>query len=437
MSRNHYSKTRTEHVTLLNGLINRYGDSYEVILQRVDQGNNFSMYTGKMSVDATFTFIKRLPRDYEDLKGVQRALKQPKINSIKNLAVTDPAIYSQPNAVVISLGKPNSSKEQIVSIEKIHNIPDFIVYKINLKRMLELVEAAEVDEKDYIINEKELFIGILIDAHHRLEGLFAAERFEFEVPVTVYLNLPRKEIYRVFININKYQEKPSNVHTLAIEQEAGVFDNEADQAVRIINLLNTDSDNPELELGMDEKSEDKPQPQWSVLFDRIKVVDAKRSSKARKIYITNSTFNKLIQDNVFDVISEGLSVERKAQILNDYFIAWSQCFSIAWKDSKNHVLVKSMGFQIMMKLFPTIYSPLSNGKVPSQKDFINFIDRTLKNGEPLALGGFLVEIKWDSETFGGYSSGKGIGQIVKALKQHINTQSQVLVPVTPTAPIKP
>lgn len=132
-------------------------------------------------------------------------------------------------------------------------------------------------------------------------------------------------------------------------------------------------------------------------------------------------------------------MHRKAEILNDYFIAWSKCFPVAWQDTKNHVLVKSMGFQIMMKLFPTIYSPLSNGEIPSQQDFINFIGRTLNNGEPLGFGDISVEIKWDSETFGGYSSGKGIGQIVKTLKQHINSQAQapVSAPTSPVAPKQP
>ncbi|MED4040375.1 hypothetical protein [Niallia taxi] len=422
MSKKHYSKTKIEHITLLNGLIERYGDIYELILQRVDQANNFSMYTAKMSVDATFAFIKRLPRDYENLDGVQRALKLPKINSIKKLATEDPAIYSQPNAVVISLGKPNSTEDPIVSIGTIHNFPELLVYKINLKRMLKRVKSAQVDSLGYIINEKDLFFGTLIDAHHRLEGLFAAERFTFEVPVTVYLDLPRNEIYRVFININKFQDKPSNVHTLAIEQEAGIFADEEEQSKRIISMLNTDMDNTNLELGMDEKSS--KQPQWSILFDRIKTVDAKRPAKARKIYVTNSTFDKLIKDNLFDVVSKELSVNRKAEILNDYFLAWSKCFPVAWEDTKNHVLVKSMGFQIMMKLFPTIYAPLSYGRVPTQQDFIDFINRTLNNGEPLMMGDTPFDIEWDSDTFGGYSSGKGIGQIVKTLKGHINSQAQ-------------
>lgn len=426
MSKKHYSKTKTEHITLLKGLINRYGDFYDMILQKVEQENNFSMYTGKMSVDATFTLIKRLPRDYENLDGVQRALKLPKINSIKKLATEDPALYSQPNSVVISLGEPNSSEDQIVSITPIHNFPDLLVYKVNLKQMLQRVEAAEVDSQGYIIDEKEIFIGTLIDAHHRLEGLFAGERFTFEVPVTVYLNLPRKEIYRVFININKFQEKPSNVHTLAIEQEAGIFADEDEQSKRIISMLNTDMDNSNLDLGIDENSD--RQPQWSILFDRIKTVDAKRPSKARKIYVTNSTFDKLIKDNLFDVVSKELSVNRKAEILNDYFIAWSKCFPMAWQDSKDHVLVKSMGFQIMMKLFPTIYAPLSYGRVPTQHDFIDFINRTLNNGTPLMMGETPIDIEWDSYTFGGYSSGKGIGQIVKALKQHINSQAQSQAP---------
>lgn len=421
MNTKHYFKTKEEHIALLEGLIERFGDEYIIYLQKIDQGNGISMYSSKMTVGATFTFIKRLPRDYDNPDGLQRALKSSKVSSIKKLA--SDCAYSQPNAIVLNLSRPQNRLNSIVTIEEMRNTEDILIYKINLNRYMELLCSVEVDDEGYITNEEDLSLGILIDGHHRLQGLFNALRFDFEVPLTVYMDIPKNEIFQIFININKYQEKPSNVHTLAIEQIAGILVNEAEQSLRIIDILNTDMDNATLRLGMDEDSPN--QPSWSILFDRIKTVDNKRPPKARKIYINNSTFDKLIKENVFEVVSRDIDVPRKAKILNDYFKAWASCFPEAWNDPKKHVLVKSMGFQIMMKLFPTIYAPLSNGKIPTEKEFRSFIKKTLVNGEMLTIGDALIEISWDSETFGGYSSGKGIGQIVKLLKQHINAQAQV------------
>lgn len=423
-----YAKTKIQQIALINELIEEHGDTLEILLQKVNQGNQFEMYTGKMSIGASFSLIKRLPRDYENLDGVQRALKIPKINNISNLATEDSSKYSQPNAIVVALIKPEDTENGLITINEVHNYPDMLVYKINLKLLLEIINGKEVDENGYIEDEENVFLGILIDGHHRSEGLFKSGRLDFEVPISVYLDLPKEEIFRVFININKYQEKPSNVHTLAIEQEAGLFAGEEEQSVRIIDLLNTDFG--ELEIGIDEYiSKDKLnpiQPKKSILFDRIKTVDAKRSPKARRIYVTNSTFDKLIKENLFDTVSKKFSVTRKAEILNDYFIAWSTVFDDAWNDSKNHVLVKSMGFQIMMKLFPIIFNAAGHdGNTPTKHQFINFIKGNLNDGEKLEFeDGLKIDIKWDSDNFGRFSSGKGIGQIVKGLKQHINAKVQ-------------
>lgn len=421
MSNSYYSKTKSEHIKLLEYLIDKHGDEYILYLNRVNQGDTHTMYTTTLSVAAAFSFIKRLPRDYTNPEGLQRGLKESKVSNIAEEASKES--YSQPNSTVLSLFPIKEELKSIITIQAVTNIDQLLMYRINLHKYLELLESAETNEKGYIINEDNLFLGVLIDSHHRLEGLFRAQRFDFEVPTTAYMNLPMKEIYKIFIGINKYQEKPSNVHTLSIEQLSGILVGEAEQSARIINLLNTDFGNSELSLGMDKNSD--LQPKTSILFDRIKTVDVKRPYKARKTYITNSTMDKLLKENFFENVNPDIQVDIKAEILNNYFLAWSECFPEAWNDDKKHVLVKSMGFQIMMKLFPIIYVSLAHSGIPNKEQFENFIKKNLVNQE-IDLNGFPIKLDWSSQSFGAYSSGKGINQLAKVLKSHITSKTQTI-----------
>ncbi len=420
MSSELYLQTRQQRIELIKKLIDDCGEYYKIVLQEIKQYNEFAMYVGKMRVDSTFALIKRLPRDYENINGIQRALKKDKVEDIEETIRTNPLEYSLPNSIVVTLEQ--ISDIGFIEIDFLNEDRDIILYKINLKLLLNKLLQDNSNNSSGTIAD-EIFCGILCDGHHRLQGLLAGEATDFEVPITAYIQLPKQEIYKIFVGINKFQGKPSSVHTLAMEEQAGKLVGEDEQAARIIYLLNTDMGNTDLTLGMPEN--DINQPTWSILFDRIKTVDAKRPTKSRKTYVTSSTFHKLIKDNVLDAINTNLSVDRKAEILNDYFTAWAECFPVAWNDTRYHILVKSMGFQIMVRLFPTIYSLLVNDKIPNKDDMKKFIDKTLKGeNNTLDLGVGVLPINWESENFGGYSSGKGINTISKLLRQHINRIAQ-------------
>ncbi|MDQ0429419.1 DGQHR domain-containing protein [Planomicrobium stackebrandtii] len=401
-----YSKKKDELISLIMKIKERSGKSFKIRLIKLNQQNEYAMYFSALPVDASFVIARRIPKDYDNPKGIQRALKESKITEISSKSM-DISKFSSPNAVVMNLitnrdGKhPNLSG--IVSFEESIMEKNVAVYSIDLDKYEKKLKSLPIDQDGYLEGNSEeiLFPGVLIDAHHRTEGLYSAGRMDFELPLTVYLDLPEKEMARIFIDINEKQEKPSQVHTLAMKSIAGVLAGDEEVASNIIDGL--------------DKNES------SILYQRIKTVDGKRPKEMKKTYVTNSTFSKLLKNFILPHLGKKMSLNRQIDLINDYFTAWSEVFPEAWSDEKNHVLVKSLGFQIMMRLFSTIHNlvTVSDG-VPSVQDYKKIISKTLKKNNILEIDeNQSFPINWKSEVYGGYSSGKGINAISTSLTQHI------------------
>lgn len=393
-----YSKKKEELLILIKELQARFGDEFTMKLLKLNQHNAFNMYAGKIPVDATFAMIQRLPRDYENPEGIQRALKDSKVANIVKIALEDPKRYSSPNAIVLSL----NTKKDYVKFENNPTDAEISYYKVDLNAFYKVIDEAEAAEDGYLIDETNKFVGTLIDAHHRTAGIFEAGKQDFECPVTVYIDLPKEEMYKVFTDINNYQEKPSSVHTLAMKAMSGTLSGIEELSHNITTLLNTE--------------------EWSILYHRIKDVDGKRPAGMTKPFVTNSTFEKLLVQQVLHHLPDEFNTLRKSQLLNDYFTAWSEVFDDAWNDDKTHVLVKSMGFQIMLRLFNVIYQRVSLSGTPTKEDFAKFIQEILKNSENFVVDQQELSMDWSSSHFGSYSSGKGINAITAALTKHITNE---------------
>lgn len=391
-----YSKTKEELKLLLSGLIKENGSELKIRLSKLDQGNQYRMYNGKIRIDATYAIIRRIPRDYDNPDGIQRALKESKVADIEKSSTDDPQRFSSPNAIVIAL---ESTKDYV------EFLPDpsdksTMYYIVDLEKLHTVISNSETDEDGYIKDESSIFVGTLLDGHHRSSGLYEAGKLNFECPITVYIDLPKEDMAKVFAEINQHQEKPSTVHTLAMKAMAGTLSSLEELAHNITVLLNSE--------------------RWSILNNRIKDIDGKRPKNLPKPYVTNSTFEKLLQQQVLHHFPKDLSIPRKARLLNDYFTAWSEVFTDAWNDEKNHVLVKSMGFQIMIRIFSVIFSrAATNGTTPTKDDYVKFIKAYLKEKNTISLDGVQLQLDWSSKNFGSYSSGKGINAISNSLTQHI------------------
>lgn len=395
-----YSCTQEELLVLIGEIKSRVGDVYKLKMIKIDQQNTYQIAVSKMTIDSTYALLRRIPRDYDNPDGIQRALKESKVDNIVRIASEDSQRYSSPNAVVLTL----LTSFEYVSVDTHPEDDEFIYYVVDLNKFEKVISEAELDGEGYLIDES-IFPGILIDGHHRSVGLHEAGKLLFECPITVYIDLPSQDTAKVFSDINIYQEKPSTVHSLAMKAIAGTLTNREEAAHNIVTFLN--------------------QEEWSVLHQRVKDIDGKRPKNLPKPYVTNSTFVKLIETQVLNHLPQDFPLPRKARLMNDYFLAWSEVYPEAWADEKTHVLVKSMGFQIMLRLFREIFTRTSLTQIPSKVEFENFLEEYMNPEEKLVVHGKYLDMNWNSPDFGGFSSGKGINDITIALTQHIaNKQFQ-------------
>lgn len=388
-----YSLTRSNLLTLIEKIESRHGDKFKMMLVKLDQGNGYDMATSQLPVDTTHALLRRIPRDYDNPEGIQRALKASKVNNIEKIAREDEERFSSPNAVVVSL----VTEHEYVSMVTDQANEMIRYFIIDLAAYKNVVAEAEVDAGDYLIDEH-IFPGIMIDGHHRTAGLYQGTKLGLVLPVTAYIDLPSKDMAKVFADINIYQEKPSTVHSLAMKAISGTLSSTEEDAHSIVSLLN--------------------QEDWSVLYQRVKDIDGPRPKELPKSYVTNSTFVKLVEGYVLDTMPD-LAMLRKAQILSDYFKAWSEVYQTAWRDEKSHVLVKSMGFQIMLRIFDKIYTMAGSDGIPSKQSFKTFLEVYMHPTETLTVYDKELILDWNSRDYGGYSSGKGINDIVAALQKHI------------------
>ncbi|AKP78621.1 DGQHR domain protein [Priestia megaterium Q3] len=404
-----YSKKRKELVGIIEHIINNKGEIWELPIVEVKQREGFSMFTSAIPVDASYILFRRIPREYNDPKGSKKALKEKKINNIEK-SMRGNHRFTSPTSLVANILCEERRWGCKLSVCQNNNSIKYLT--INLLAIKERLYKAKVDEDGFIIDEDRLTLGYLIDGHHRIEGIYQSDEEGFELPLTLYFDLPREDMPEIFVDINYYQEKPSQIQNLGIKALSGTLSSTEQKAKEIMLLLNTEP--------------------WSILKDRIKDLDSNRPKGRLRPYISSKLFYKLLYQQMLKHIKESIQFTNQAHLINDYFMAWSNVFREAWADEKKHVLVKSMGVQIMMRLFSQIHSNAiieNQGNIPDFNVYKSVIEKALGGGQLLKIDegndSIKMPINWTSDFYGVYSSGKGINTIVNALTQHITNKLYV------------
>jgi DGQHR domain-containing protein len=400
-----YPKTKTELLKILGELKELHGSKYRKFCNTLNQQDGTRMLQLPMCVKELHLFFQRVPRDYDNPEGIQRALVQSKITGIENCALNR-SRYTSPNAIVANiLSKENN---RVVSINEDSRINGLIWLEIDLDIFSKRLTDAETNENDYILDEEAVMLGFLIDGHHRSEGFYRAGKMDLELSLTLYVNLPIQEMPEVFVNINEHQTVPSKIHTLAMKAMSKSLDSQEEEANQIVNILN--------------------ESEWSILFQRIKSFDGPVPKERLKPYVNANTFHTLSLKHVFNGLASNLNTITKADILNNYFSAWKNVFPDAWKDQKTHVLVKSLGFQIMIRLFGRIHllaKSIYCVEIPEKNHYEELLRGSFGNQQQINIDGEnSIPIDWSSKSYGMYSNGKGINFLTNLLKvQLTNSQS--------------
>lgn len=386
---------------------------------KVDQGDNSCLYTTKTNVLFLNTCIERLPRDYEHLDGIQRALKLKNVEDIKK-GYMKKYPYDTPNSVTILL-KENCD---FYDVQDISGMKELSCLTVHLDKIYDYLKSpkAITNEEDFLVDPESTTIGYMIDGHHRNEGAYAAAQvdeniYNYEFPTSIYIGRNKKDMAGIFGGINNKQQKPSPIHTMAIRQMSEDLEEEEFVAARVMEKLNTESD--------------------SVLKNRIKICDGRLPKGAPTTFLNNAKLVKLITVWWKEAMKNPASWKCKEtdesiyRFLNDYFSAYKEVFEEAW-DNRNYVLTKTMGFDIIFSICNQLTLNAVNmygiSKLPGREEFVTilrqiFFTKDVSGNivpvEILLDGENLVPFNWESSIYGSHSSGKGINLLKKIVERLI------------------
>ena len=121
------------------------------------------MYTTKTNVAFLNTCIERLPRNYEHLDGIQRALKQKNVDDIEQGHLKS-SRYDTPNSVTIML-KEQCNFYELQDVAGMNEIKCLVIHLDQIYEYLNSPEA-ETNEEGFLIDPEAETIGYMIDGHH-------------------------------------------------------------------------------------------------------------------------------------------------------------------------------------------------------------------------------------------------------------------------------
>lgn len=306
-------------------------------------------------ISISYADVRRLEgRDIERYIGTQRDLSEGRVSEIKQYVTNIDASF--PTSIIIAV----ESKD------------------------------AEYDDKNKILKiARDEKVAKIIDGQHRIAGLEGYGKDDFQLNVTVFIDMDIEDQAMVFATINLKQTKVTK--SLAYDlYEYAISRSPQKTCHNIVKLLNARTDSP--------------------FYRRIKILG--KATGIGSELITQATFVdrllKLISRDPMDdrdrikrrkalerygkrsdsfVFRDRFIEEKDAEIAKivwNYFKAVEERWSTAWKDfDKGMILARTTGFAALVRVLPEIINaqPVING-VYRKEEFLNFLQKsTLKDRE--------------------------------------------------------
>ncbi|WP_084682830.1 DGQHR domain-containing protein [Perlucidibaca piscinae] len=310
--------------------------------------------------EITFSDVRRLEgeRGFETYLGIQRPLSKDRVRKISEYVRTVDACF--PTAVLLSVQERCAEFDEERSILTLH------AYK------------AQVDDVYESINYEG--IANVIDGQHRIAGLDGYAKGDFQINVSIFVDIDVSSEAYIFSTVNLAQTKVNNslaydLYDLATKRSpqklcheiAVVLEKEQDSPLhRRIKRLGTAT--PHSLPGSITQAAFVQSLMKYISSDPMRDRDAYMRGKVPAL--SEGNLNKLIfrqfliKERDFDL----------TDIVWDYFSAVSKRWPVAWESSERGVMLsKTNGFFALMRLLGDIYSGLGLDK-PSEGDFKRVFD---------------------------------------------------------------
>jgi len=312
-------------------------------------------YVGVMNfsevLQISYADVRRIElREVEVVLGIQRPLSDKRVDEIRKYSRTLGATF--PTSVILAVDQWGENEEQNAFYD-----PDRGVMRLR----------------------KDTKIAKIIDGQHRIAGLINYEGPQFQLNVTLFIDMDIEDQAMVFATINLTQTKvnKSLVYDL---YDFAVARSPQKTCHNIAKLLNSEKNSPlKGRIKILGRATGKPYEYLTqaAFVERLIVYvsgdpqqdrdDIKRGRKLRRATPADEKSGQLIFRNMFlDSRDEDVAL-----VLWNYFGAVAERWHGAWHSMETgFILNRSTGFAALVRFLPTAYLRVSEpGRVPKKADF--------------------------------------------------------------------
>lgn len=246
-------------------------------------------------------------------------------------------------------------------------------------------------------------IAYILDGQHRVKGFDHSGAVQFDLAVIAVHNISENVRGKIFIDINSKQVKVDE--RLLLDLMAGTK-----------NLAQDDDRVYEVIKGLDKSPE-------SPLQDKIQFLPEEKGK-----WVKNTNLFKHLKPHIGNGgVLYSKTIAEQITILSAYFSAFKEVFADEWDDSKNYILSRNQGIELMCGIFREMKQrcDLYEGKSYSKKSFKNqvsmlkgkSIEMRLKDNDK----SLTIPIDWSVNTFGKLSNRAWMAEIRKNIVNILNS----------------
>jgi DGQHR domain-containing protein len=302
--------------------------------------------------------VRRLikERDFEKYLGIQRPLDKSRVKEIREYVGTSDACF--PTGVILSVRAECAKYDE-------------------QGRSLELSNHIDTEDPDRTILYRQ--IAKVIDGQHRIEGLKESEGLQFDINISIFVDIDVAQEGYIFSTVNLAQTKVNrslayDLYDLAKAKSPQKFCHNA--AVALDKGKDSALYHRIKRLGVATEGRFGETITQATFVDSLMRYISKNPMSDRDVYLKGGTPSKASTEESKQLIFRNMLIENRdleiVDVLWNYFHAVRARWSVAWDSSeRGDMLSKTNGFRALMRFLGPAYLSIARriGEVPSKTQF--------------------------------------------------------------------
>lgn len=306
-------------------------------------------------------------------------------------------VYSEPRAKDIGawIKEENSLLPNAIVVDFKNNV------KVEPTADLNIVTIT-IPDPDSAGNPKTAYI---LDGQHRVKGFEFSDGIEFDLAVVAVHNVSDNIRGKIFIDINSKQVTVDERLLLDLMAGTKSLVQDDDRVYQVIKGLDADT--------------------YSPLHGKIQFLPEQKNK-----WVKNTNVFKNLRPHISNGgVLYNKTTAQQIEILSAYFAAFKAVFPTQWEDSKNYVLTRNQGIELMCGIFREIKHrcDLYERQTYTKNSFINQVkvlrDRTLEitlETKQETKQKISIPLDWNVAQFGKLSTRQWMAEIRKLIVNILN-----------------